>query len=157
SSPSPNFAEAVTKAYRALCKFRIEGVATNLGFLQAVLQHPDFRENHIHTSFVEEKIAELVAALPAAHRRLYFERPGPARTVGVKIDTSDPLAVLHLGKSAAPQVEQPAPDHAVQTLLSYDFEGVENAVALRAPMQGTIVSIDANEGEVIAKGQQLIV
>ncbi|MBI3802019.1 MAG: biotin/lipoyl-binding protein, partial [Deltaproteobacteria bacterium] len=157
SSPSENFAETVNKAYRALCKFRIEGVATNLGFLQAVLQHADFRENRIHTGFVEEKIAELAAAAHSVHRRLYFERPSPARTVGAKIDTSDPLAVLHLGKSAAPQVEQPAQDHAAQLLPGYDLEGIENAVALRAPMQGTIVSIDANEGEAIAKGQQLIV
>lgn len=156
-SPSPNFAETVNKAYRALCKFRIEGVATNLGFLQAVLQHPDFRENRIHTGFVEEKIAELAASVPAAQRRLYFERPSPLRTVGAKIDASDPLAILHLGKSAAPQVEQPAQDQAAQTLPDYDLEGVENAVALRAPMQGTIVSVDANEGDVIAQGQQLIV
>ncbi len=157
SSPSENFAETVHKAYRALRKFRIEGVTTNLGFLQAVLQHADFRENRIHTGFVEEKIAELVASAQSAQRRLYFERPSPTRTVGTKIDTSDPLAVLHLGKSAAPQVEQPAQDHAGQTLPGYDFEGVENAVALRAPMQGTIVSIDANEGDVVVKGQQLIV
>jgi acetyl/propionyl-CoA carboxylase alpha subunit/acetyl-CoA carboxylase carboxyltransferase component len=157
-SPSANFAEAGNKAYRALCKFRIEGVTTNLGFLQALVQHPDFRANRIHTGFVEEKIAELAASVPAAQRRLYFERPGPSRSVGVKIDTSDPLAVLHLGKSAAPQVEesaQAAP--AVRTLFTYDIEGVENAVALTAPMQGTIVSIDAHEGDVIAQGKQLVV
>jgi acetyl/propionyl-CoA carboxylase alpha subunit/acetyl-CoA carboxylase carboxyltransferase component len=156
-SSSANFAETVNKAYRALCKFRIEGVATNLGFLQAVLQHPDFRENRLHTGFVEEKIAELAASAQPAHRRLYFERPSPSRTVGAKIDASDPLAILHLGKSAAPQVEQPAQDQAAQALPGYDLEGVENAVALRAPMQGTIVSVDANEGEIIARGQQLIV
>ena len=156
-SPSANFAETVNKAYRALCKFRIEGIATNLGFLQALLQHPDFRENRLHTGFVEEKIAELAAAVPAAHRRLYFERPSPSRTVGAKIDTTDPLAILHLGKSAAPQVEQPTQDQAVQTVPGYDLEGPENTVALRAPMQGTIVSVDVTEGELIAQGQQLIV
>jgi acetyl/propionyl-CoA carboxylase alpha subunit/acetyl-CoA carboxylase carboxyltransferase component len=156
-SPSPHFAEAVNKAYRALCKFRIEGVATNLGFLQALLQHPDFRENRLHTGFVEEKIAELAASAQAAHRRLYFERPSPSRAVGEKIDASDPLAILHLGKSAALQVEQPGQNQAAQTLPGYDVEGPENTVALRAPMQGTIVSVDANEGEVIAQGQQLIV
>src|SRR5262249_44422217 len=107
-SPSANFAETVNKAYRALCKFRIEGVATNLGFLQALLKHPDFRENRINTGFVEEKIAELAASAQSAHRRLYFERPSPSRAVGAKIDAKDPLAILHLGKSAAPQVEQPA-------------------------------------------------
>jgi acetyl/propionyl-CoA carboxylase alpha subunit/acetyl-CoA carboxylase carboxyltransferase component len=157
SSPSENFAEAVNKAYRALCKFRIEGVATNLGFLQAVLRHPDFRANRLHTGFVEEKIAELAASAQSAHRRLYFERPSPSRTVGTKIDTSDPLAVLHLGKSPAPRDEQPTQDHTVQPLPGYDLAGLENVVALSAPMQGTIVSVDANEGDVIVQGQQLIV
>ena len=86
-SPSANFAETVNKAYRALCKFRIEGVATNLGFLQALLQHPDFRANRLHTGFIEEKIAELTASVHSAHRRLYFERPSPSRAVGAKIDS----------------------------------------------------------------------
>ena len=54
-SSSPNFADAVNKAYRALCEFRIEGVATNLGFLQTLLKHPDFVAHRIHTRFVEEK------------------------------------------------------------------------------------------------------
>jgi acetyl/propionyl-CoA carboxylase alpha subunit len=156
-SPSPNFAETVNKAYRALCKFRIEGVVTNLGFLQALLQHPDFRENRLHTGFVEEKIAELAASLHAAHRQLYFARSSPSRAVGAKIDTSDPLAILHLGKSAAPQLEQSVPEQNAQTVPGYDLEGSENTVAIRAPMQGTIVSVDVTEGEIIAQGQQLIV
>ncbi len=156
-SPSPHFVETVNKAYRALCKFRIEGVATNLGFLQALLQHPDFRENRLHTGFVEEKIGELAAAAQPAHRRLYFERPSPTRSVGAKIDASDPLAVLHLGKSAAPQVEQPGQNHVAQTFPGADLEGPENTVALRAPMQGTIVSVDVTEGDIVVQGQQLIV
>ncbi|MBI3245295.1 MAG: carbamoyl-phosphate synthase large subunit [Deltaproteobacteria bacterium] len=156
-SPSANFADAVNKAYRALCKFRIEGVATNLRFLQALLQHPDFRENRLHTGFIEEKIAELTASMPATHRRLYFERQSPSRSVGAKIDPSDPLAILHLGKSTALQGEQLVHDQAAQPLPGYDLEGPEGTVALRAPMQGTIVSVDANEGDVIAQGQQLIV
>lgn len=156
-SPSPDFSETINKAYRALCKFRIEGVATNLGFLQALLQHPDFRENRLHTGFVEEKIGELAAAAHAAHRRLYFERLSPTRTVGAKIDASDPLAILHLGKSEASPVDQLAHDQAVQAAPGCNVEGPENTVALRAPMQGTIMSIDANEGEVIRQGQQLVV
>ena len=93
-SQSAQFADAVQKAYRALCKFRIEGVATNLGFLQALLKHPGFVENRLHTGFVEENIAELVSAARADHRRLYFDRRSEPRSVGAKIDTTDPLAVL---------------------------------------------------------------
>ena len=156
-SPSPAFAETVNKAYRALCKFRIEGVATNVGFLQALLQHPDFRANRLHTGFVEEKISELAGATQATHRQLYFARPLQTRAVGTRIDSRDPLAILDLGRSISPQVEEPTPEQVIQTMPEYDIEGLENTVALRAPMQGTIVSIDANEGAIVAQGQQLIV
>ena len=81
-SSSPNFADAVNKAYRALCEFRIEGVATNLGFLQTLLKHPDFVVHRIHTRFVEQRIAELVDAEDSAHRRLYFHQPAAAPASG---------------------------------------------------------------------------
>src|SRR4029453_7365150 len=95
-SPSASFAETVNKAYRELCKFRIEGVATNVGFLQALLQHPDFRANRLHTGFVEEKISELAGATHSTYRQLHYARPTQARAVGTKIDNRDPLAILDL-------------------------------------------------------------
>lgn len=157
SSSSPHFAETVNKASRALSKFRIEGVATNLGFLQAVLQHTDFRANRLHTGFVEEKITELAASAQSTQRRLYFERTNPSRAVGVRIQTNDPLAILDLGKSAVPQVDQSVSESPTQPYHSDDNEGPEGTVALRAPMQGTIVSVDAHEGDEVTQGQQLIV
>ncbi len=41
-APSRAHADVVARAYRALCEFRIEGVATNIGFLQQLLRHPEF-------------------------------------------------------------------------------------------------------------------
>ena len=41
-SHSADFADVVTKTYRALCEFRIEGVQTNIAFLQSLLRHPEF-------------------------------------------------------------------------------------------------------------------
>jgi len=41
--------EAVNRCYRALCEFRIEGVATNIPFLQRLLQDPDFRAAQLST------------------------------------------------------------------------------------------------------------
>ena len=61
-SPSPDFADAVTKTYRALCEFKIEGVQTNVAFLQSLLHHPEFIGNRVYTRFIEDHIAELVGA-----------------------------------------------------------------------------------------------
>ncbi|MCW2795937.1 pyruvate carboxylase [Nocardioides sp.] len=47
------FELAVAKARRAVAEFRIRGVSTNIAFLQAVLDDPDFSSGHITTSFIE--------------------------------------------------------------------------------------------------------
>ena len=48
------FEAAVQKARRALLEFRIRGVSTNVGFLQAVLADPDFAAGGVTTSFIED-------------------------------------------------------------------------------------------------------
>ncbi|MFD6894484.1 pyruvate carboxylase [Rhodococcus sp. NPDC060086] len=46
---------AVARARRAVTEFRIRGVATNIPFLQAVLDDEDFRAGRVTTSFIEER------------------------------------------------------------------------------------------------------
>jgi acetyl/propionyl-CoA carboxylase alpha subunit len=167
-SPSASFADVVTKTYRALCEFKIEGVQANLAFLQSLLRHPEFIGNRVYTRFIEDNIADLVGADNGAdaHRRLFFDRPaaaGPAagrsggRLAGVKLASTDPLAVLHHGKSEpdAPAAQTDQPE--VATALASDIEGPEGTVAVAAPMQGTIVSLDVAEGDAVHNGQQLFV
>jgi pyruvate carboxylase len=47
-------AEAIARMDRALREYRIRGVATNLTFLEAVLNHPKFRANDYNTRFIDE-------------------------------------------------------------------------------------------------------
>jgi pyruvate carboxylase len=49
------FDAAVSRARRALAEFRIRGVSTNIPFLQAVLDDPDFARGDISTKFIEER------------------------------------------------------------------------------------------------------
>src|SRR5256886_1631806 len=49
-----DFSTAVGRARRAVAEFRIRGVATNIPFLQAVLDHPDLRAGRVTTAFIEE-------------------------------------------------------------------------------------------------------
>jgi len=44
----------VARARRAVAEFRIRGVATNIPFLQALLDDPDFRAGRVTTSFIDE-------------------------------------------------------------------------------------------------------
>ncbi|MEE4022459.1 pyruvate carboxylase [Gordonia sp. PKS22-38] len=50
-----DFATAARRARRAVAEFRIRGVATNIPFLQAVLDDTDFREGRVTTSFIEDR------------------------------------------------------------------------------------------------------
>jgi len=47
------FDKAVERARRAVAEFRIRGVSTNIAFLQAVLDDPDFAAGGVTTSFIE--------------------------------------------------------------------------------------------------------
>ncbi|MFN8102641.1 MAG: pyruvate carboxylase [Mycobacterium sp.] len=62
-----DFATAVRRARRAVTEFRIRGVSTNIPFLQAVLDDPDFRAGRITTSFIDER-PQLLTARSSADR-----------------------------------------------------------------------------------------
>lgn len=62
-----DFSTAVNRARRALAEFRIRGVSTNIPFLQAVLDDPDFRAGRITTSFIDER-PQLLTARSSADR-----------------------------------------------------------------------------------------
>ncbi len=62
-----NYGAAVARARRALAEFRIRGVSTNIPFLQAVLEDPDFLAGDVATSFIDER-PELQQARGSADR-----------------------------------------------------------------------------------------
>ncbi len=147
-SASNEFADVLTRARRALGEFAIGGVQTNLAFLRALLAHPDVVANRISTRFIEQHAGELARAAAAAGQHTL---PGTdARNsglAGARVDSSDPLAVLTHGKSEDTAAEAVAQDEFVP----------EGSVALRAPLQGTIISIEVEPGATVRKGQQLLV
>ena len=143
-----SFAAAVRKADRALADFRIEGVNTNIPFLQAIMRRA-LASPAVHTRFVDEHMADLVAeaeAEPAAPRHFGTAPAAAPTAAGAKLDSDDPLAVLEHGKSAA---ERPAPTAAP--------EAPDGQAVVSAPMQGTVVGIEAQAGEDIAEGALLLV
>ncbi len=60
-----DFSTAVARARRALAEFRIRGVSTNIPFLQAVIEDPDFRAGRVNTSFIDDRPQLLTAHTPA--------------------------------------------------------------------------------------------
>ncbi|MFI5589024.1 pyruvate carboxylase [Amycolatopsis sp. NPDC051758] len=103
-----DFKTAVGRARRAVAEFRIRGVATNIPFLQAVLDDPDFRAGRVTTSFIEER-PHLLTARHSADRgtRLltYLADQTVNKPHGERPKTPD--ATLKLPK--LPKDAQPAP------------------------------------------------
>lgn len=62
-----DFKSAIGRARRAVAEFRIRGVATNIPFLQAVLDDPDFQAGRVTTSFIEQR-PHLLTARHSADR-----------------------------------------------------------------------------------------
>ena len=153
-APRGDFAAAAARASRALSEFRIAGAATNIGFLQALLARPELADGSADTGFVAAHAAALAAAAERAPPPKHFDPPTaspgspPAARgrAGAAVDPVDPLAVLDHGRSARP--DSPA-DTAP--------EAPDGAVALKAPMQGTIVSLDAEPGAPVPRGGAVLV
>ncbi|WP_396657882.1 pyruvate carboxylase [Microbacterium sp.] len=62
-----DFPAAVARARRALAEFRIRGVATNIPFLRAVLDDPEFVTGDLSTSFIDER-PQLLTSNPSRDR-----------------------------------------------------------------------------------------
>ncbi len=58
--------DALDRTSRALRELRVEGLETNVSFLQAILAHPDVRTGLATTDFVDRNVAQLVAVATAA-------------------------------------------------------------------------------------------
>jgi acetyl/propionyl-CoA carboxylase alpha subunit/acetyl-CoA carboxylase carboxyltransferase component len=126
-SPGGNWTDVVHKASRTLREFRIGGVATNIPFLAAILAHPDFVENRLSTGFIEAHVADLVGEAKATAETALVESGNAA---------DDDTLALAVAASAT---------------------GPDGSVAVPAPLQGTIVAIDVEEGDLVRPGQQIAV
>ena len=138
---------ALRKTARALAEFKVEGARSNTRFLAALLETAPFADGAIHTRYVEEHAAELLAADGAPAR--YFEPESEVRKAGTEVDPDDPLAVLALkGPAAASPAAPPPVPHAV---------GPAGTVAVPAPLQGMLIELKVDVGDVVQNRQPVAV
>lgn len=109
------FQDAVAKARRAVAEFRIRGVTTNIAFLQAVLDDPDFREGRVTTSFIETH-PQLLKARASGDRGTKLMTYLADVTVNQPHGEA-PVTVDPLTKLPALDLGVPAPDGSRQRLL----------------------------------------
>ena len=68
------FKGACERLQRALIEFRIRGVQTNIGFLENVIQHPDFQQGRVTVNFIGEhpKLLEMPRRRDRSTKMLRF-------------------------------------------------------------------------------------
>ena len=148
SNDNTGLVDAYARAGRALAEFEIEGVATNRNFLRALIARPEVTANDVSTSFIaanaEQLVSDAAMSEPAVVGGAQATADGLA---GSRIDSSDPLAVLDLGKQGGEHS-----DHAAAVAAEPD--GLDSVVA---PLQGTVIAIDVARGDEVVPGAQLLV
>ena len=151
-SNSANFADTVARTTRALSEFRIEGIDTNIAFLQSILAHQDFVTGGIDTRFVDKEMMALAAASTRQHR---FVAPAIAPAAdeisaqedgyaGARVDTRDPLALFNHDTQVKSQVTR-----------TEDMPRPTGPASQLAPIQGTIISVDVPVGAAVRAGQAI--
>jgi pyruvate carboxylase len=130
-----DFAAAVARARRGLAEFRLRGVTTNIPFLQAVLEDPDFVAGDLSTNFIEE--------------RPWLVRGHPSKDRGTKILTwladvtvNQPNgdgggAIDPARKLPAVDLDAPAPAGSRQRLLELGPAGFAAALRAQTPLAVT--------------------
>ncbi len=165
-SSSDDFGAVVKRASRSLDEFRIGGLATNIPWLQSVLNHPDFETGRLYTRWLDDHAGELAAAAGNG-RKLRFmptpsDSPGAPPTgqdardsgfAGARVDTADPLALFTYDEETK-AAEDAGRRRSAEPAAASIEDGV---VGIVAPIQGTIVSIDVAEGDDVLRGQQVAV
>ncbi|POR46464.1 biotin-dependent enzyme [Paraburkholderia eburnea] len=122
-----DFPGALRRAARGLGEFRLEGVANNIGFLQALLRRAELPDYAVDTRFIERHIGELLATSNDTQPERFF-----------RADAVSP-GVSHDALSSQTHVAPPG------------------CVALTAPSQGVLVCLDVQPGDTVAIGQQIAV
>ncbi len=142
-SKQSDFAACVQKTLGALNNFQLQGFAVNAPFLRSLISSETFCEGAITTRFIDQNLDALVE--PESKEK------AKAGLAGTQLNSKDPLAVLALGKS-----DQSIEQNDVVT-LSADIEGPAGSEPVPAPLQGTVIEVTVKEGDLVYRGQELIV
>ena len=148
--------EALARSRRALDEFVVDGMATALPFDRAVVRDPAFTASPftVHTRWIETEFDNQIAPFDAV--AVDGAEPEERETIvvevgGKRLEVSLPAG---FGAGSAPTgARKPAPKRSAGKKSG----GAASGDALTAPMQGTIVKVAVNEGDVVAAGDLVVV
>ncbi|KMO34071.1 carbamoyl-phosphate synthase subunit L [Methylobacterium tarhaniae] len=150
--------EALDRLAEALGRTLVAGPKTNVAFLKALAEAPDFREGRFDTGFIDRDLSLLTA--PSPHRdaairagiRALVARDGSARS-GSPWDAADGFQLGEARRQVLPFVLDGEPAEAV---LSWGASGPTVEYGAACPEPASLAVIDAPNGVlVLAGGRQI--
>ncbi|SDH25393.1 Biotin-requiring enzyme [Pseudomonas benzenivorans] len=155
---APDYPAALRRAYRALCEFRLEGVASNLHLLQNLLRLPEVAANRVDTRFVENQLERLLAPQQQAHAHLYFAaRPAPTERAQQALDAPPGSVALNAPSSGVLVCLEVTEGDAVA--LGQDIavlEAMKMELVVKASHSGIVRALAVQPGSAVGEGQPLL-
>ncbi len=137
----PDRAQAIAKMREALVHTRVKGLTTNLSFLRRVVSDADFAAGDIDTGFIGRHLDALTLPWPDAEPdagAVSADPTSPWNDIGGFWLNLPPRAHLHLDRGDA------------------DHPGVVSG-DINAPMPGKLIDVFVKPGDVVEKGQKLLI
>lgn len=154
---APDHATATRRLYRALCGFRLEGVGSNLHFLQNLLRQPAWLEQRIDTAFVDSHWWALLETTGRSHPPLFFQQAaGDSRVRIADVPPGClPLAAPSAGVLVSWLVQEGDIIASGQTVAI--LEAMKMEFLVKATQGGRVEVLQAQPGDALSEGAALLV
>ncbi|SFW40272.1 Biotin-requiring enzyme [Pseudomonas sp. NFACC19-2] len=147
---------ALRRAYRGLCEFRLEGVASNLHLLQNLLQRHEVIANQVDTTYVERHLSELLAAREQAHPHRYFATDAARQNAKATVDAPPGTLALTAASAGVLVSLAVAEGDAVAAGQSIAvLEAMKMEFEVKAEHSGIVRALAVAPGDAIGEGQAL--
>jgi acetyl/propionyl-CoA carboxylase alpha subunit/acetyl-CoA carboxylase carboxyltransferase component len=155
-----DYRAVLIRARRALSEFQIEGVATNLGFLAALLGHPDVAANQVTTQWLDAHAAQLAREAAQAAPVRFFPKAETTVTRHARVaPTQGPegaLPVLAPMQGLVVSLEVKEGDLAQPGATVAVLEAMKMEHVVVTESGGVVRMVATTVGEVMAAGQPLL-
>jgi carbamoyl-phosphate synthase L chain ATP-binding protein len=154
-----NRPQVLARARRALGELQVEGMPTVVPFHQVLLEEPDFVAADggfgVHTRWIE---TEFTNEIPAYTGVLGDpEDLGEPEVIAVEVNGRRMEVKLPAGFGARPEARGKTPKRPTRRDRGGAKVSAPSGNGLICPMQGTVVKLSAQEGEVVEEGQVVAV
>jgi acetyl-CoA/propionyl-CoA carboxylase biotin carboxyl carrier protein len=152
--------EALERSRRALDEFQVDGIATALTFHREVVRDPAFAPENpneaftVHTRWIETEFTNTIPAYSGAGAEI--DEPEARESVVVEVGGKRIEVTLPAGMGASSGGGS-AKAAGPKKRGGKKAGGGATGDSLTAPMQGTIVKVEVEEGQVVAAGDLIVV